>query len=374
MNRLIFLARKLDPGGAERQLVTLALALHGRGHDVRVVLFYDGGVFDAELARAGVPVHCVGKRGRWDAPGFLLRLVALLRRLRPTAIYSFLDLPNLLAALLRPLVGRPRLVWSIRAAGMEMRQYDWLSRLLPRLEGWLCRAADVTVANSHAGAAWAVARGFPPARVTVIENGIDTQRFSPDAEGRARVRDEWRVEARQRLIGLVARLDVMKDHRNFLRACGLLAARRDDLRFVCVGGGNPAYRAELEAFAAQQGIAARLIWAGTRQDMAAVYSALDLACSASAFGEGFANVVGEAMACGVPCVVTDVGDSARIVGALGEVARPRDADALAAAMARMLARLEGGEDLVRQVRCRVIDHFSVARMVARTEQAVLGKA
>jgi glycosyltransferase involved in cell wall biosynthesis len=373
MSCLVLLARKLDQGGAERQIVALAKALTERGHDIHVVLFYVGGAFDSELVAAGVPVHFVGKRGRWDAIGFLVRLALILRRLRPAAIYSFLDLPNILAALLRPVVGRPRLVWSIRAAGMEMRHYDWLNRLIPRLEASLSRAADVIVANSHAGSSWAVSRGFPLARMAVVENGIDTVRFHPDPKGRAEVRDDWKVGAAQRLIGLVARLDAMKDHRNFLQACALLAARQDDLCFVCVGGGSLSYRAELEALAERLGIADRLIWAGARQDMPAVFSALDVASSSSSFGEGFSNAIGEAMACGVSCVVTDVGDSARIVGEVGEVAPPRDSEALADAIERMLDRIEENADIGRQARARIIDEFSVERMVLRTEQVLYGK-
>ena len=373
LNSLIILARKLDPGGAERQLVALACGLKQRGRDVHVVLFYAGGVFDAELADAGVPVHFLGKRGRWDVPGFLFRLAATLRRLRPGVIYSFLDLPNILAVLLRGTAERPRLIWSIRAAGMEMRHYDWLSRAVPWLEARYAGKADAVIANSHAGAAWAAKRGFPAERLTVVENGIATQRFRPDAVARAKIRAEWGVAESERLIGLVGRLDPMKDHPNFLNACAALVASGNHLRFVCIGNGSAAYRAELAALAESIGIAQRIIWAGARPDMPEVYSALDVACSASAFGEGFSNVMGEAMSCGVPCVVTDVGDSARIVGELGEVAPPRDAGALAKAMSRMLVRIEQEPDIGRRTRERIEAEFSLDSMVVRTEQILFRK-
>lgn len=372
MSRVVVLARKLDRGGAERQIVTLAKSLKNRGGDIHVVVFYAGGIFDAELAAASVMVHCVGKHGRWDVPGFLMRLARILRGLRPATIYSFLDVPNILAAIFRPLVGRPRLVWSIRAAGMEMQHYDWLARLVPVLEAHLSRAADVIVANSQAGRDWAIRRGFPARKMAVIENGIDTVRFRFDAEARERVRAEWKIGAGETAIGLVARLDVMKDHRNFLQACALLAVRRDDLRFVCVGGGASSYCAELAALADSLGIADRLIWTGPRADMPAVLSALDIASSSSAFGEGFSNAIAEAMACERPCVVTDVGDSARIVGTLGEVAPPRDEEALAAAIARMFDRVAQDAELGRRARTRIVEEFSVARMVSRTESILDG--
>lgn len=372
MNRLVLLARKLDQGGAETQIVTLAKAMKAKGSDVHVLLFYTGGVFDDELVAAGIPTHFVGKRGRWDAVGFFVRLIGSLRKLRPTTIYSFLDLPNILATLISPFIGRPRLAWSIRAAGMEMCHYDWIFRLIPKLETALVRLADVVVANSQAGKAWATRRGFPANKIVVIENGIDTNRFQFDAAGRERVRAEWQVGDGEMVIGLVARLDVMKDHRNFLQACAMLAEQREGLRFVCVGGGAFAYRAELDTFAATLGIANRLIWAGPRSDMPAVLSALDIASSSSAFGEGFSNAIAESMACERPCVVTDVGDSARIVGEVGEVAPPRDPKALAGALTRMLSRVDEDREIGRQARVRILSEFTVKHMVTRTESILFG--
>ena len=374
MGRVVILARQLASGGAERQLVALAIGLKERGRDIHVVLFYGGGVLDAELIAAGVSVHFIEKRGRWDVVGFLYRLVAVLHRLKPEVIYSFLDLPNILATVLRQFVGTPRLVWSIRAAGMEMRHYDWLTRAIPWVEARLSGRSDLIIANSHAGAGWAIRRGFPADRMCVVQNGIDTVRFRPDTAGRSRVRADWGVGESTRLIGLTARLDPMKDHQGFLTACGALATAHEDLHFVCVGNGLVAYQAELTELARRLGIAHRVIWAGARQDMPAIHSALDVECSASAFGEGFSNAIGEAMACGVPCVVTDVGDSARIVGELGEVVPPRDSNALAHALMRMLERVRQEPDLARRVRQRIENKFSLEQMVSRTEQVLLEHA
>lgn len=372
--KIILLARMLSFGGAERQLVALAKGLNSRGADVHVVLFYKGGAFDDELVAAGIPVHYLGKKSRWDVLGFLARFCRTVSQLEPAVVYSFLDLPNILAALFRRLIGRPRLIWSIRAAGVEMQHYDWLTRFIPWVEARLSSRAFRVIANSQAGAGWALRRGFAADRISVVENGIDTVRFRPDPAARDRVRRDWKVGDDETLVGLPGRLDTMKDHPNFLRACASLAASRPGLCFVCIGSGPAGYRDELAALAEDLGIGARLIWAGPRQDMPAVYAALDLACSASAFGEGFSNVVGEAMACGVPCVVTDVGDSARIVGDCGEVVVPRDPSQLALAMEEMLDRLDREPDLRQRARARIEDHFSVPSMVERTERILWGLA
>ncbi len=367
VKRVVIVARQLAQGGAERQIVALARALRARGADVHLLLFYPGGVYDAEAVSAGVVLHCLDKTGRWDTIGFLWRFASTMRRLQPAVVYSFLDLPNILAALVWRHAGQPRLIWSIRAAGMEMRHYDWLSRVLPWIEARLSRRADITIANSHAGLAWATARGFPREQLQVIENGIDTRHFSRDTKGRNRLRALWGVPADAWVVGLAARIDPMKDHPGFLRACALQVAAGANLHIVCVGDGEPAYRRETADLANALGLAGRVVWAGARQDMPAVHSAFDIACSASAFGEGFSNAIGEAMACGTPCVVTDVGDSARIVGDLGELAPARDVQALADALARMQQRVQQEPDLGQRARQRIETQFSLERMVSRTE-------
>lgn len=374
MSDVVLLARRLDQGGAERQLVTLACAMKARGIPVHVVLFYSGGVFDHELMAAGVPLYFADKQGRWDFFGFLWRLGAVLRRLRPAVVYSFLDLPNILATLLCRFAGRPRLVWGVRAAGMEMQHYDCLSQWLPRLENVLSRHADCIVANSEAGRAWAVSRSFPAERMVVVENGIDTRRFAPDPRGRERVRAAWGVAPDVPLLGLVARLDAMKDHSGFLETCARLARQRPDLMFVCVGAGSVRVLETLQAQADVLGIAGRVIWAGARQDMPAVYAALDVACSSSAFGEGFSNAVAEGMACGVPAAVTDVGDSARIVGETGAVAPPRNPQALAEAVLALLQRIDGEPGLGLAARDRIVERFSEQRMLERTLAVLTGSA
>lgn len=371
MGRVVLVARQLAHGGAERQVVALARALGARGVDVHLLVFYPGGAFDQDLREAGIAVHSLDKKGRWDAAGFLWRFVAALRRLRPAIVYSFLDLPNILAALAWYVVGRPRLVWSVRAAGMEMRHYDWLNRVLPWVEARLSRYADLTIANSQAGKHWAEGRGFPGGRLHVVENGIDIVRFQPDAAGRQRLRALWHIPDGVCLVGLVARLDPMKDHQAFLRACAAAREAGEPVYAVCVGDGDPAYRIELVALARQLGLEPYLVWAGSQSAMRSVHSAIDIACSASAFGEGFSNAIGEAMACGTPCVVTDVGDSARIVGALGEVVAPRDAAALGQAIVRMCGRIRREPQLRAAARARIETEFSLERMVTRTESLLL---
>lgn len=369
---ITFLIRSLDYGGSQSQLVALAKELHKRCRCVVVTVFYPGGPLEKELCEAGVTVRGLNKRGRWDLAGFLLRLVRILYEEKPDVLHGYLGSPNILIALLKPIFPRTRIVWGVRASNMDLDRYDWLARLHYKVERRLSRFADLIIVNSRAGLDHAVANGFPKDKMVVVPNGIDTKRFGPDPEARRRVRAEWGVAESEELVGLVGRLDPMKDHPTFLRAAALLARERGNVRLVCVGDGPADYRRELHMLGEELGLERRLIWAGARGDMSAVYNALDIATSASSYGEGFPNVVGEAMACGVSCVVTDVGDSAWIVGETGVVVPPRNPEALKTGWKISLGRDKS--EMALKARRRVEENFSVGRLVEQTEKAIWPQA
>jgi len=370
--RIAFLIRSLGYGGAERQLVVLASALRARGHTVSVLTFYPGGELEPELRNAGVRVRSLEKRGRWDIATFLASLRRALREESPDVLHSYLVVPNIVAATIRPLFPRARVVWGERASNMDLSHYDWVSRFSSGLARRLCRVPDLLIVNSRAGFEYAVARGYPREKMLVIPNGIDTERFAPDAAARRRVRDEWQVSGIERLVGLVGRLDPVKDHRTFLNAAAQAGRDLDGVRFVCVGDGDPRYRSEMQQTATALGIGDRVSWVGARADMPAVYNALDIACLSSA-SEGFPNVLAEAMACGIPSVTTDVGDCAWLMPRPDLIAPPGDATALATRM-RSLLDSEPRETAAigRELRERIVEHFSVASLVSNTEQALFG--
>lgn len=367
--KICFLIRALEYGGADRQLIIAADGLKRRGHTVTVIVFYGGGALDTELEQTGVPLISLGKRGRWDLIRPLWCLLKTVRRERPDVLHGYLPPANILAVVAALLQRGLRVAWGIRASETRLERYNWLHRLAHRVEKWLSKRADLIIANSYAGRRYSLAKGFPESRLKVVPNGIDVDRFQPNPDiGRA-LRREWGIGLDQRLIGLVGSLDPKKDHPNFIKAAALLVPEFEDLHFVCVGDGPASYRERLQAQAKELGLERRLTWAGKRGDIVAVHNALDVLCSASAFGEGFPNVIGEAMACGVYCVVTDVGDSAYIVGDLGIVVPPRDSQALASGLRKAL---QVKDDISAQVLSdRIAEHFSVEQLVERTEREML---
>jgi glycosyltransferase involved in cell wall biosynthesis len=367
MTRLAFLIRSLDYGGAERHLLTLIRALDQERFSLTVLYFYGGGRLEEELRATGARMISLEKRGRWDLFGFSWRLLRQLRALRPAVLHSFLVEPNLLTVFLKPLLGATRVVWGVRASRVHFENYDRFSRLTFRLQCLCSRFADLIIFNSESGRAYHLSEGFPAAKSLVIPNGIDTEAFKPEPEAASRVRAALGVSREVLLVGCVGRLDPMKDHPTLLRAGARVCRAREDVRFVCVGDGPTAYLSELQGLAQELGIAEKVIWTGARSDMASLYSALDLLVLAS-YSEGFPNVIGEAMACGVTCVVTDTGDSALIVGETGRVVAVRDPSALASAIISSLDR-KSSETSAR-ARRRILENFSVERLAAETERAI----
>lgn len=349
--RLAFIIRDLGPGGAQRQLVALAAGLRRAGHEVSVLHFY-GGLFEAALHDADVRTVCVGKKNRWDLLGFFGRLVKAARETRAEVLHGYLAEANLMALFLKPLCRFPKVVWGVRDSQTDAHLWGLLGRLSFGLNCLLARFADIIICNSKAGRDYYAARGYPQERMHVVPNGIDTGRFQPQPQARK--------PGGGRVFGLVGRLSPMKDHATFLRA----AAAVPDARFVIVGSGDADYEKDMRALAAQLGVAERVTWLPAQEDMPAVYAGFDCLVNSSAFGEGFSNVIGEAMACGVPCIASDVGDSAWLVGNAAQVFPAGDH----AALARRMRDFQPHDP-----RPRMVEEFGVERLIQRTERLLSPK-
>lgn len=342
--RLAFIIRDLGHGGAQRQLSILAAGLVREGHEVSVLHFY-GGPFESNLRDAGVKTICIGKKSRWDLLGFFFRLVKAARSVRPEVLHGYLAESNLMALFLKPFCGFPRVVWGVRDSQTDAHLWGTLGKLSFRLNCLLARFADVIICNSKAGRDYYLARGYPAHKTHVVPNGIDTERFKPSPHEHPLT------------FGLVGRLSPMKDHATFLKAAALVP----NARFVIVGSGDEAYAQQMRDLATSLGVNAT--WLPAQSDMPSVYATFDCLVNSSAFGEGFSNVIGEAMACGVPCIASDVGDSAWIIGNPAQIFPVGDHEALAKCMREFKPS---------ETRSRIVSEFSIERLIERTSR-LLGK-
>jgi len=339
----------LGLGGAERMLANLVSAPRPQAPRQTVINLLGDGALDQAIRDAGVSLHVLNIRRPADAPLGVRRLARLLRELSPDVIQSWMYNADLLAywgwrhSGLRQ---RSRLYWGIRCSDMNQQHYGRRLRWTVRAAARRSHLPTGIVANSHAGAAVHEALGYSAEHMMVIENGIDIQRFKPDTAARAQRRQDWGLGDSDPVILHVARVDPMKDHALLLKA----AQARPDLHFVAAGLGTE----HLDGPPNLRGL-------GAQADVGGLYAAADLFLSTSAYGEGFPNVVGEAMASGLCTVATDVGDTARIVGDAGEICRPGDLPALLTAIDRQIAT-PADPDVPRG---RISRLFSLDRAVAR---------
>lgn len=368
-HRLFHIITGLDAGGAEMSLYKLLKTMDRRSFESRVASLLGDGSIGARIRELGIPVYDLGmRRSRPSALG-LGRLVRLLRRERPTLVQTWLYHADLLGTIATRITLGPELLWNVRASNMEMKKYNFLSGLTVRVCARMSGLPRAVVVNSEAGRAFHEAMGYRPKEWVVIPNGFDLDEFRPDPGARASVREELGIGPETPLIGLVGRFDPMKDHENFVRAAGRLGATRTDAHFLMVGAGVTMDNSTLSEMIRRAAPDVRFHCLGQRADVPRLTAALDIASSSSSYGEGFSNTVGEAMACGVPCVVTDVGDSAIVVGETGVVVPPRDPVALEDGLRRLMEMgRDGRRSLGELARERIRARYSLDTMARRYEE------
>lgn len=360
----------LRTGGAETMLYKL-LAGADAARDAMVVSLGADGPMGPPIAALGVPVVPLGATpGRLPTPASLLRLVRLVRRFAPDVVQGWMYHGNLaaLAAVGTSGARRPAL-WNIRSTLCDVDQEKRTTSAVIRLGARLSRWPAHIVYPSEAAALEHEAAGYASQRRVLIGNGFDTTRFRPDADARTHARALLGVHDDRVLLGHVARFHPMKNHVGLLRAAALLRDAGVRFHLAMIGRDVDDANAELSAVRRELALDGHLSLLGERRDVVALTPGFDVAVSSSSWGEAFPNVLGEAMACGVPCVATDVGDSARVVGDAGIIVARRDPAALASALARV-ARLDAAERarLGEAARARVLAHYSLPAIVAQYER------
>ena len=364
--RVLHIITGLGQGGAESVLFRLATY---PGADVEhvIVSLTDEGIYGERLRAAGVAVHALGmKRGRVSLGGFMA-LRSLIAATRPHAVQTWMYHADLIGGLAARLAGVRAIAWGIRNSGEHLERSSRSARLVLRACALLSgRIPKAIVCAAQKSAQRHADKGYDRERMVVIANGYDLSRYAPNDEARQRVRAQWGLPQDVPAIGCVARWDPLKDHANLLRAIAALVrdGRDAGLRCVLIGRGMDTANTELAALIDRLGLRDRLVLAGPSDDVPAAMNGLDLHVLSSC-AEGFPNVVAEAMACGVYCVVTDVGDAAFIVGDAGVVVPPEQSEALARGIETALCEVasRGRTRAGEAGRARVLENFDLARMV-----------
>ncbi|WP_396621466.1 glycosyltransferase family 4 protein [Marinobacter sp. W-8] len=363
--KVLHIITSLDAGGAEGVLARLCVA--DKSNDHHIVSLMDEGVYGEVLLKAGVSVSCLRlPKGGVSAKG-LFKLWRIIRDIRPNVIQTWMYHADFLGGLIGRLAGVRNIVWGIRntelAPGKSSRSAILVAKLCARLSSRIpariavCAEKAVSVHESL---------GYCREKMVVVPNGYDLSRFRPFPESGSALRRDLGIPDTSFLMGMVARFDLFKDHETLFAALDLLAAEGVDFQCLLVGTGMTSENTELNEVLMKRSISQRVVLAGRRSDIPEVMSALDLHVLSSS-SEAFPNVLAEAMACGTPCVSTDVGDAALIVGDTGWIVPPESPEQLANALRSAVLEyrlMEDWQNRKREARKRIEQRFSLEGMVA----------
>lgn len=354
---IVYITTSLNMGGAEKMLVDMATASAGQWDRTVVISLQDGNFANVSRLMAGhVEVHFWKVDGLFSALRALRKTVRLVRRLRPRIIQGWMYHGSLLATVALMLSGRRRstkLVWAVRCSDMDTAFYNQQLKRVIGLCAWLSRHPDAIVYNAQAGEDVHRRLGFEPRQALVVANGVRLDEFRPNLVARKQVRKSLGIDEKAVVIGLVARVDPMKDHGNFYDA------------FRCVQGAHALLVGQGTQDLPDQTNVHRL---GLRNDVHDVLAACDIAVSSSAFGEGFSNALAEGMAAGCAVVATDVGGARELIGDAGIIVPPREPQVLAAALQSLIDDRARMRTLGEAARERVTGSYPSSKMIDRFHQ------
>jgi glycosyltransferase involved in cell wall biosynthesis len=365
--RVMHLITGLGVGGAETMLAKLLGGTTKSRFPSTVVSMTQPGPLAQTIRSSGIAVHSLGLTRGVPRPSALPALLKLIRDFRPAVLQTWMYHADILGVLAARAARVPVLAWNIRCSDLDVPNAGLSLRSVFAAHGFLSRFTSATIVNSSAGMSFHQRHGHHPPRWEQIPNGFDLDRFRADEGIRIRGRAELGLSADEIAIGMVARFDRFKDHTTFLAAAKVLADRQPKSVFVLAGKGMTTENGAIMRQIHDVGLGPRVRLLGEYSDPSRLFPCLDIATLCS-HTEGFPNAVGEAMSCEVPCVATDVGDSALLIGDSGRLVPPRDPNAVAQSWMDLISLGEAGRrHLGAAARARIEECYSLPRIVSAYE-------
>jgi glycosyltransferase involved in cell wall biosynthesis len=353
----------LGIGGAETMLCNY---ISEKVHDRRIAVISLGRNLDlsARIEAAGISLYCIGMpKGRPTLPS-LWRFVRILLRLRPHRLIGWLY-HGCLAAEFGSLLTGADTIWNIRQS-LDFAVEKKSTQLIIKALSWLSRRPLVITYNSMTAIEHHGKHGFAKENSEFVPNGFDLSKFRPSLSARERVRDEFGLELSSYIVGHVAGIKPYKDHATMIHAAARVVNLHKNVHFLVIGTGPNELVRNLQTDIDRIRLSTHIHLLGERDDIASLTPAFDVAISSSSSTEGFSNALGEAMACGVPCVTTNIGDAKRIVGDYGIVVPSKSPERLAEGIVRYIELPKCKKEILsKQCRDRIIQNFSLPSVSRR---------
>lgn len=356
--KVLHIITGLGNGGAEASLYRLCV--YDKSNTHYVISLTNGGKYFPLLNNAGVVVYSLDMGYSIHSIKELITLMKLLKNINPDVVQTWLYHADFIGGVVSRLCGIKKVYWGIHNSTLSKEATPQLTRLIVKILSILSHVVPKRIVVCGRVPLWVhSALGYDSEKMRVINNGYDTEYFCLDL---SRKRKIDQISFKVPLLGMIARYSPQKDHGNLFKALSILKSRGGSFACVLVGAGINEQNHELLFCIEKYGLNDLVYCLGEREDLHQIYQALDLNILSSAYGEGFPNVLCEAMACGVPCVATDVGDSSIIIGDLGWVVPPKDPYSLSNAIENALSSLDHIDPI--KIRARIVNNYSISRMVS----------
>lgn len=366
----MFIITGLSTGGAETMLLKLLFGINRERFSPVVISLTDKGTIGPHIEALNIPLYSLGMWRNLPTPIALLRLACIVHKEKPQIIQGWMYHGNFVAQLSSLFAQcKTPIIWNIRGTHTNLKLEPILTALVIWLGARLSGLPTYIINNSRNSAlAHQQWLGFRGDKWRIIPNGFDTTLFSPSESARKHIIAYLGLLDSDLVIGLMGRYHPMKDHAGFLHSAKITMRKYPNVHFLLVGSGVDKNNPTLMQIINDLKLNGNIHLLGEQSDMPSITATIDIACSSSLYGEGFSNAIGEAMSCAVPCVVTDVGDSAWIVGETGRVVPPGNPEAMANALSELIAMgADGRKSLGIMARQRAIDNFSIVSVVRQYE-------
>jgi glycosyltransferase involved in cell wall biosynthesis len=368
--KILYVTTGLETGGAEIMLYKILSRINREHFHPTVISLMNRGTVGDRIESLGIPVHTLGMELGTPTLNAIWKLIQKIREIQPDLIQGWMYHGNIAAKFASIFYFRKiPILWSIHHSISSLKSEKKLTIALIKFGANITKLIQQVIFVSQNSKNQHEKLGYRSDNSCIIPNGFDVSLFKPSPTARLDFRAELDLPEDSFLIGLICRFHPMKDHANFLNAAALLIKQFPNVHFILAGREVDSTNHILLQLIKKLGLDDRVYLLGERRDTHHLDAALDIVTLASAYGEAFPLVVGEAMSCGVPCVVTDVGDSGWIVGNTGRVIPPRNPQALADAWQELIvmdAALR--ENLGALARARIIEYFSLDSVVAKYEK------
>jgi glycosyltransferase involved in cell wall biosynthesis len=357
----------LNNGGAEA--VLFRLCVNDLENEHLVVSLMDFGKYGPLLLDKGIDVFCLNMpQGNVTITG-LLQLYRLFKELKPDVVQTWMYHADLIGGVVARSAGIKNVFWNIRHSNLEKglsnkntiyvaKACAYLSHVIPK--AIICCASNAVSVHTELG--------YSKKKMNVIGNGYELDRLSINQKQGDAVKKEFSLSDTSYILGMVGRYDPQKDHLNLLKSLNLLDNKGLDFKCLLVGRELNNKNTELMQHIKNLNLTGSIILLDQRSDIPAIMNALDIHILSSSFGEAFPNVLAESMACGTPCVTTDVGDAALIVGDTGWVVPPSSTECLTQALQEACEEKENTvlwKIRQQEARMRIVDNFSLKNMIKK---------